>query len=161
MKGLSLREPWCCAVLGRPGFPQKTVENRVWNTHLRGRFLLHAASQMTTREYGEAACFIQARGGVVVPPSGLQLGGFTGHALLVDVLPPRSHPYLAWASPEMTIFRAAHPLLVEDDLRWHMTDQYGYLLREITGSVFVPFKALQRFFNVPDDIAKVVLDGHS
>ena len=40
MKALSLRQPWAELILqGR-----KKIETRTWNTHFRGRFLIHAAN---------------------------------------------------------------------------------------------------------------------
>ncbi|MBI2043661.1 ASCH domain-containing protein [Candidatus Pacearchaeota archaeon] len=39
MKALSLKQPWAELVLGG----KKKIELRKWNTHFRGRFLIHAS----------------------------------------------------------------------------------------------------------------------
>lgn len=41
MKALSIRQPWAWLIAN--GY--KPVENRTWNTHFRGQFLIHAAQK--------------------------------------------------------------------------------------------------------------------
>lgn len=54
MKALTIRQPWCWAIL----YAGKDIENRDWNTNLRGRIAIHAAKGMTREEYQDGIEFI-------------------------------------------------------------------------------------------------------
>lgn len=54
MKCLTIRQPWARLIVN--GY--KPVENRTWETNLRGDVLIHAAKGMTQREFIEAYEFI-------------------------------------------------------------------------------------------------------
>lgn len=150
MKALSLRQPWCWAVL----HAGKRVENRVWRTSYRGPFLLHAAVGCTPSEYLAATTWMASRALVRVPhfrfnameeiiarTAGIDLdtlplvpplaelprGGIVGRASIVDVLAPS------------TDGKPRRP--------WHMPDQYGFILEEVAGLPFRPLKGLQLFFD--------------
>jgi hypothetical protein len=72
MKALSFRQPWAELVLqGR-----KTMDLRTYNTHYRGRILIHAAQ---TVETGDARRFD-------LDPTGLAAGGFVGTVEVRDVI---------------------------------------------------------------------------
>ncbi len=47
MKALSIRQPWAWLILNAG----KDIENRTWQTQVRGRVLIHAAKGMTIDEY--------------------------------------------------------------------------------------------------------------
>ncbi len=69
MKALSLKQPWAeLVVSGR-----KTIEIRKWNTHFRGKFLIHA-SKNTNKEREEEFGF-----------QNLPTGCIVGKAILVEV----------------------------------------------------------------------------
>jgi hypothetical protein len=156
MKALSLRQPWAHAVLHLG----KTIENRVWSTSFRGEFLLHAAKGMTVQEYedavdfcedvlGLARCFeIDAVLGEDFKDARMRLpfGGIVGRARLVDVVPPR--PEIVRPSVE-----AHYPPGVGEKSRWHMREQYGFVLADVRPMPFVPWKGALGFFDVPDDYA--------
>ena len=42
MKALSARQPWAWAII----HAGKDIENRTWNTHLRGTFAVHASGNL-------------------------------------------------------------------------------------------------------------------
>lgn len=137
MKALSLRQPWAWLVV----HGGKAIENRVWNTSFRGDFLIHAAKGMTKAEYISARNFaaaIDLRFLERVPaPEDLPRGGVVGKALLVDVLRPCT-------IPQNSLFNASpcrHP--------WHMPEQYGFVLANVSELPFRPMKGMLGFFEAP------------
>lgn len=144
MKALSLRQPWAHYVVHLG----KHLENRVWNTSFRGQFLIHASKGMTKNEYAETWHWVRDRGfdsWSKIPRFGeIQRGGIIGVATLVDVVPPTAHAALA-RYPEGV------------DGRWHMREQYAFVLRDIRPTPFIPLKGSLGFFNVDDSIAAQAL----
>lgn len=143
MKALSGRQPWWWAIL----HAGKRVENRVWNTSYRGTVLLHAAKGCTVDEY-EDACIWMENAGVIdhiskVPPlKELQRGGIVGRARIVDVILPAVGRF-------GTCNCALHP---EVDGRWHMHDQYGFVLEDVEPLPFMPCKGSLGLFNVYEPV---------
>lgn len=90
MKALSIRQPWCDAIL----FGNKRVENRDWKhgSNFRGRFLLHASKGMTRGEYEDACWFMEARSITWRPRPIKELvrGAIVGAATVSAVLKPGS-----------------------------------------------------------------------
>lgn len=130
MKALTLRQPWAWMVV----HGGKLIENRTWNTSFRGRFLIHAAKGMTTAEYVEAELF-----GLSVNPKmrlptarDLRFGGIVGMAAIEGVQEPDE-----WEPGD-----------------WHMSGQYGFLLRDVRPLPFVPCRGMLGFWEVP----RAVLD---
>lgn len=127
---LSLRQPWLWAIfeLG------KTVENRRWNTKYRGPVWLHAAKGCTRDEASTALMWMYSRAlmdwrqwpGLVA----VERGGVCGVADIFDIVAP-SEP-------------AAIP--------WHMPEQWGFLLRNVTRIDFVPCKGALGLFRLPSDV---------
>lgn len=79
---LSIRQPWAWLIL----HARKDIENRVWYTRQRGRFLIHAAKGCTRAEY-EAACeFSRLAGfrGEIPDLKQIERGGIVGSVELVD-----------------------------------------------------------------------------
>jgi len=154
VKALSLRQPWAHAVVHLG----KTIENRYWNTHLRGAFLIHAAKGMTVDEYLDAVLFCDEVLGRTTParsivatgempqPKALLRGGFVGRARLVGVLPPCTPK---GAEPTLFAQECAHP--------WHMPEQYGFRLEGIEPLPFVPYAGSLGFFDVPEAVLRQVL----
>lgn len=147
--GLSLRQPW--AWLVATGL--KDVENRVWQTTRRGPFLVHASSGMTPREYYAAQGFVRlADPSIVLPhPDVLRRGGFVGRASITGVIPPCRRDVA-----KMTAGFA----FCECGRKWHMGDSFGFELADVATVPFVPFRALQRWFRVPDDVRETIARGH-
>jgi hypothetical protein len=132
MKALSLRQPGVWLVL----HAGKTIENRRWNTAFRGEFLIHAAKGMTRTEYREALEFAVEEGGInaerIPGFNELRRGGIVGRARLVGVLPPF--------------------LPMEDRLRhrWHVPEQFGFVLEGIEALPFTPCGGALGFWEAPD-----------
>lgn len=167
MKALSLRQPWAAAVMHLG----KRIENRRWNTSFRGEFLIHAAKGMTEREWeaahefcGDALCetplsvhtWFDIDEMLGENASGarkrLQFGGIVGIARLVDVVAPR---------PEVVLSGVErwYPPHARDDWRWHMREQFGFVLTDIRPTNFVPLKGSRGFFDVDEMIAARALQG--
>lgn len=137
MKTLSLRQPWAWAVLHG-----KSIENRRWNTRFRGEFLIHAAKGMTQAEYAEAHEWIYnaSKGALVVPRFGeLLRGGVVGSAELVSVVLPC--PNLA-----EDVRHLYYPAGI--DGRWHMPEQFGFVLANVKPLPFRPLVGHLGFFDV-------------
>ena len=126
---LSLRQPWAWLVV-QGG---KDIENRKWNTKLRGTFLIHAAKGMTAQEWLDAETFARGAGFKGIIPrsasgaaeSRLPRGGIVGAARPDSVIPPSPSPW-----------------------PWHMKDQYGFVLQNITPLPFREYSGSLGFFRV-------------
>lgn len=127
MKALSIRQPWAWLIVNG----QKRIENRGWNTEFRGEFLIHAGKGMTLGEYADARyAQLGSRRGIGDFPSMDELkavrGGIVGIARLVDVLKPTARP----TTP------------------WHVSGQYGFVLKDVRPLPFEPLKGALGFFEV-------------
>lgn len=123
MKVLVIRQPWAWAII----HAGKDIENRSWNTNVRGRFLVAAAKGMTKAEYGAFMDFVYSRQIKTVPliPAAdeLQRGGIIGSVELVDCI---DHTKSKWYEGE-----------------------YGFLLRDPMPLPFRPIKGRLGFFEEP------------
>jgi hypothetical protein len=131
MKALSLIQPWAWLVV----HGGKDIENRVWNTHLRGEFLIHASKGMTAADFevawqmarrisqNLAWKLLDARNGAL-PGAVISRGGIVGVAELVDVLAPTDTPTVPW----------------------HVAGQFGFRLRNVRPLPFLPCSGLQRWW---------------
>lgn len=136
MKALSLRQPW--AYLVTAGW--KPIENRKWNTKLRGAFYIHASAGATREDWDQARRFTDLTDPSIQIPAlhALPAGGIVGRATLVDVLPPcddKKH-LEKLGLPVREI--CAHP--------WHIPWQYGFVLEDMQELSFVPMKGALNFF---------------
>jgi hypothetical protein len=134
---ISLTQPWAHLVCGVwPGLDQapKDVENRCWNTHKRGTFLIHAAKGMRGADYWSAMLSASDAGidlELMPKPRDVARGGIFGAANLLAVIPPG-----------------------DSGRTWHMkpetTDkpQFGWLLGRRINLPFRPYKGKQGWFNV-------------
>lgn len=129
MKALSLTQPWAWLVI----HGGKDVENRLWNTKLRGRFLVHAAKGMKASDYESARHWAERVEGYqfahdMPQPEQLERGGIIGSVELIDVIMPTP------ASGSV----------------WHFHDQFGFRLRDPRPTKFIPWRGALGFWNVPD-----------
>ena len=131
MKAISIRQPWCWAIL----HAGKDIENRDWPTRYRGPVLIHASKGMTRDEYEDclASCHYVSEthpfpSGLAMPAfEELQRGGIVGQAEIVGC--------------------------VEDsDSPWFL-GRYGFVLRNVKPLPFRPFKGALGFFDVPDTVS--------
>jgi ASCH domain len=140
MVALSLRQPWCYAVLSLG----KRVENRRWSTDFRGDFLIHASKGMTHAEYyGCLETCTRVLGADAIrtfpPLKSLERGGIVGAAKLVGVIPPCTE-----CTPERPCGK---------NHGWHFPDQHGFLLENVRPSPrFIPCKGMLGFFKPPQDV---------
>jgi hypothetical protein len=149
VKALSGRQPWWWAIL----HAGKRIENRVWNTNYRGLILLHAAKGCTRDEY-EDACVWMENAGVIhhvddVPKlADMQRGGIVGQANIIGVVPPGGIP---------PAFRHGYEQAI--DYRWHMDDQYGFILADVQPRPFVAYKGSLGLFDIPASVVQPALTG--
>ena len=141
-RALSFSQPWLDFVMrAARGEPDpKLVENRRWNTALRGPFILHAAKSFN-REAGGWVSRAGIRNGYTARES-LPCGGFVGVARLLHVLRPDEGELLAG----VRVGREEH------DLRWWMREQFGFLLADVRAVPFTPHGGTHRFWKVPADV---------
>lgn len=167
MRALSLWQPWATAVV-RFG---KRIENRVtWTAcNFRGEFLIHAAKTFGTREefnnaaeacldaidrtLGEDAVLSfrddslqreKLRGAPLWVPNEdeMPLGGIVGRARVVDVI----------KSGLDFDLHVAQGKIARDQRIWWMGG-FALVLEDVRATEFVPFKAKQGWFDVPDELA--------
>lgn len=125
MKALSIRQPWAWLIL----HGGKDIENRVWPTRFRGKFLIHAAKGMTIAEWEEARDFVWHVAGesiaLEIPtPKLLERGGIVGEAEIVGCISCAPRP------PGGSWF----------------TGPYGFVLRNVKPLPFRPCKGALGFF---------------
>jgi hypothetical protein len=154
MIALSLRQPWCAACVYSNGnaLGPKGIENRVWSPQSKGRrppfdVLLHAAQGMTKVEHREAIAWMLRSG--LRPPSKeqLELGGLVGVTTVADVIAPIESEY-----DQKQGIKIANRNGV--DIRWHMTGQYGFVLKGTRRKPFLAWKGNTGFFEIPDEVAE-------
>lgn len=75
MKALSVKQPWAWLIANG----HKDIENRTWNTHFRGKFLVHASKGLDKKALDKYLHLI---------PSGtvLKRGGIVGAVMLDSVV---------------------------------------------------------------------------
>lgn len=129
MKVLSLRQPWAWLVV--QGL--KPIENRRWNTGHRGPLLIHASKTMRHADYLDAVAFAKrAMPEVDVPPADrLDRAAIIGWVDVKDVIPP-----CVAKDVEPTLFRGFADCVC--GRKWHMGDQYGFILDEERGGPTEP-----------------------
>lgn len=83
MKTLSIRQPWAWAIVtGR-----KDIENRKWNTKIRGNVLIHAGLKVDP--YGME--YLKSLG--IDVPKDLPTGAIVGHVHIIDVVTSSDSKY--------------------------------------------------------------------
>jgi hypothetical protein len=145
IKCLSLRQPWAWAVI----HANKRIENRIWNTHYRGPFLVHAARGYEDHDVAFARHFMVSKGLVAakdIPPiDELPRGGIIGKTSLLEVINPRIVDGREQASAEEWYGRN-----LGADPRWHMPEQYGFILGPAEPLPFRPLRGMPGLFDVRD-----------
>ena len=124
-KALTLKQPWAWAVLHG-----KNIENRTWSTRLRGWFWIHTSQTMTPDYYQEVFEYCQERRLELPAAEDIKCGGIVGRAKISKVYPKVPSP----------------------TERWHMPNQYGFVLECVEEVPFVPCKGARNFWNVSDEV---------
>ena len=122
---ISIRQPWAWLIL----HGGKDIENRSWNTKVRGLVLIHAAKGFTSAEYDDAVSYVDTDvdsdlAERIPSPSEIKLGGIVGAAILSSVAQPGTD-----AGP------------------WH-TGEWGFVLARPTVLPFRSYKGALGFFQV-------------
>ncbi len=142
---LSLRQPWAFFMLCLPPEHMKRIENREWNTSVRGEMWVHASKGMTKLEFYEA-CEFALRAGVpreLLPSfDSLARGGIVGRWRLVDVMRPNGMKLEGRALVD-------HPRKGD---RWHMPEQFGLIIEDARPVPFIECKGALGFWRVPADV---------
>jgi hypothetical protein len=130
MRALSLTQPWAWLVV----HGGKDIENRRWNTRLRGQFLIHASKSIKEDDYESAFEAAMLVGGLdladsIPNPDRLERGGIVGVAELVGVV----HPY-------------EEAMFIKRRVPWHLADQFGFRLRNVHPLPFLPCKGALGFW---------------
>lgn len=158
MKAISLWQPWASAI----ALGSKRVETRSWGTKYRGRLAIHAAKRLHVNELihlhscwnwvGAMAGIGWGWGNDQRVPYDLPLGSVVAVCELVDCRPtdsftlgeieqPRTGPKgdgYQWTERQMGNFGLG---------------RFGWVLDNIRPLCEpVPFKGMQGFFNVPDEL---------
>ena len=129
MLALSIRQPWAWLILNAG----KDIENRTWQTKLRGRVLIHAAKGCTKPEYYDAVFWARAALGqpttgrldLGIPrPETIDRGGIVGSVEIVDCVTSSASTW--WMGP------------------------VGFVLRDPRPLPFLPYKGRLSFFDVPE-----------
>jgi hypothetical protein len=132
---LSLKHPWAWAVV----CAGKSIENRKWNTKFRGEFCVHASKTCSQSYYEDAVAWMLEHAGLrisqIPPRDALTYGGILGVSTIIGVLPP-----------DLT-GSSARPSVQKRE-RWHMLDQFGFVLEETQPTKFVPCPGRLGFFDV-------------
>jgi len=91
MKALTVRQPWAWAIINA----KKDIENRNWNTHLRGMVAIHAALGMTRNEYEQGCESIKRINRKVKIPAyeDLERGAIVGTVEIVDCVQGSHSPW--------------------------------------------------------------------
>ena len=127
MLALSIRQPWAYLIV----HAGKDVENRSWPTQVRGDVLIHAAQQMTWRDYDEGRLFCDSLPPLTLPadfsfPPFVFLmgrcGGIVGEMHLVDCVKVSISPWFC--------------------------GPYGFVIDSAMSRPFEPLKGSLKFFKV-------------
>lgn len=126
MKAISIRQPWCWAILNAG----KDMENRQWPTRFRGPVLLHAAKGMTRDEYEDCLSTMHAisrthpfQSGLALPRFyELERGGVVGRMEIVNCWDNHQSPWFF--------------------------GRYGFEIRNVEPLPFYPCKGALGFFDL-------------
>lgn len=152
MRALSLRQPWCDAVL----FGGKRIENRVkWkNSHYRDEFLIHASDKMSRPDYLSVVEFIEQRHIThwhPNPPKRIVRGAIVGRAKVVGVVKGGMVHEASWSFGECTASKVVVRELTAEERRWWMGGFALVLSEVVPFAQAIPHKGMLGFFRVPFD----------
>jgi len=111
MLTLSIRQPWAWLIMNGG----KDIENRTWNTNVRGRVLIHAAKGVTKEEWREAWDWVRRvapaaweKGCAEIQAGTIDRGGIIGSVEIVDCVRHSASPW--FGGPYGFVLRAPQPL---------------------------------------------------
>lgn len=153
IRALSLKQPWLFAIfeLG------KRIENRVWDTTHRGPIWLHASSSFSHKYLVEAYEWMTPRGlgSLFARPmwpgiDAADRGGVCGYAEIEGVLAPDGKQ----GELGLQRFREDFPGQAEEMLRWKMSAQFGFVLKNVRRFPLIPCPGRQRWFYLPPEVER-------
>ena len=118
MIALSILQPWAWLIVNG----HKDIENRTWQTHRRGRFIVHAGKRWGREQRDDLKSVREQFPGLVLPDT-FDCGGIVGAATIVDCV---SRHDSAW-----------------------FNGPFGFVLSEPRAVEFVPWKGQLGFFQIP------------
>lgn len=118
MIALSILQPWAFLIV----HGHKDIENRVWRTNVRGRFIVHAGKRWGPEQRDDLEG-VRERFPHIVLPDKFDLGGIVGAATIVDCVDQHESPW----------FFGPH----------------GFVLRDAATCPFVPWRGQLGFFQIP------------
>lgn len=124
---ITVRQPWAWLIVYGP----KDIENRSWTVSHRGVLLIHAAKEMTRKEFYEGAKYARHRGVTVPSPESLLFGGIIGAGSLHGIAEPAAATS-----------------------RWHEEGKYGWMIDNRRPLDFIPCKGGQglRWFSTDQSL---------
>jgi hypothetical protein len=156
VKCLSLWQPWASLVV----LGEKRIETRGWATSHRGPLAIHAAiARSDAKRLALVEPFVSTlrRGGLEAvdgkPSPAMPFGSIIGIANLVDCrLMIDDHDYRA-SDPDAWGVMVMPPM-PELAFGRYEPGRYGWFLEGVRAMPPVPFRGLQRIFNVPDELMR-------
>lgn len=145
---ISLTQPWAYFMTQLPPEHLKRIENRGWNTKVRGSVWVHASKKMTADDYHRACAFARSAGvpiSLLPPVAALQRGGIVGLFSIVDVIRPGG----------VYDTGTAHPLGRD---RWYM-GEYGFVVKDAEPVPFTPCAGALGFWRVPPGVLQALADS--
>jgi hypothetical protein len=129
MKAITVRQPWAWAIINAG----KDIENRSWNTRIRGRVAIHAAQGMTREEYERGCKYIRKirPKGKIPQYEDLERGEIVGTVEVIDCVRNSASP---WFFGEYG-FVLSHPKKLPEP---------------------IPCKGALSFWDVPKDIESLI-----
>ena len=148
---ISVRQPWASLIL----LAGKDIENRTWETRVRGPILIHAAKSMTWDEYLDSLSFayrinpnlVEALGVLTVSACmGFIVDQSKQHITRIDL----AHSIGDCPLPRGGIIGSVNlaDCVYQSDSPWFQ-GPYGFVLRDPKPLPFIPFKGQLGFFDVP------------
>ncbi|KZC32629.1 MULTISPECIES: ASCH domain-containing protein [unclassified Rhodanobacter] len=119
MKALSILQPWAWLIV----HGHKDVENRRWQTHVRGDVLIHAGKRWGQEQRADLE-FVREAFPEIALPDTFALGGIIGAARIVDCVSSSDSPW--FFGPFGFVLQGARP-----------------------APRFIPWKGQLGFFEVP------------
>lgn len=160
-RAISLTQPWCYFMLSLPPEHLKRIENRSWNSAVRGPVWVHASKKMTRTDF-RSACDFALRAGVPVsllPSSSdsrlIPRGGIVGRFTITDVILPGG---LGLRSRAVEIAGGMAPLHPRRSDRWYM-GQYGYVVENAMPVPFCACSGALGFWRVPHPVLRKLLEA--
>lgn len=146
-RAISLTQPWCYFMLSLPPEHLKRIENRSWNSAVRGPVWVHASKKMTAQDF-RSACEFALRAGV---PSTLLPSSPASHLI------PRGGIVGRFNITGVVRADGGGAVCPDRQGRWYM-GQYGYVVDDARPVKLVPCMGALGFWRVPHDILRKLVE---